>query len=87
MFSRCLFLIVFQNNTHVINLEIQDNWLEGQGGEYIAEMLKENCFIASLVGIRLTLRKLVHAIYRDFCYKQKCIGKFLIFLIGLLKKH
>ena len=41
--------ILFQNNTNVINLEIQDNWLEGEGGEYIAEMLNENCYIASLV--------------------------------------
>ena len=42
-------LIAFQNNVNVTDLEIQDNWLEGEGGEYISEMLKENCYIASLV--------------------------------------
>ena len=47
-------IVCFKNNTTVINLDLQDNWLEGDGGESIARMLKENCYITELVSYKLS---------------------------------
>ena len=44
-----LYAFLFQNNTIVLTLDLQDNWLEGVGGRHIAEMLKENIYITELV--------------------------------------
>lgn len=43
-------LVSTKNNTFITNLDLEDNWLEGEGGEYVARMLKENCYITELVG-------------------------------------
>ncbi|KAH3856608.1 hypothetical protein DPMN_099200 [Dreissena polymorpha] len=36
------------NNTFILALDLEDNWLCGEGGEYAAAMLKENCYITEL---------------------------------------
>ena len=33
------------NNTTVLKLNLADNALEAEGGQYIANMLRENCYI------------------------------------------
>ncbi|XP_069817384.1 leucine-rich repeat-containing protein 74B isoform X2 [Dendropsophus ebraccatus] len=35
-------------NTSIVNLNLSDNWLEGEGAAAIADMLKENCYISEL---------------------------------------
>ncbi|XP_072271568.1 uncharacterized protein [Pyxicephalus adspersus] len=35
-------------NTSIVNLNLSDNWLEGDGAAAIADMLKENCYISEL---------------------------------------
>ncbi|XP_056408268.1 leucine-rich repeat-containing protein 74B isoform X1 [Hyla sarda] len=35
-------------NTSIVNLDLSDNWLEGEGAAAIADMLKENCYISEL---------------------------------------
>uniref|UniRef100_H3B3F3 Leucine rich repeat containing 74A n=1 Tax=Latimeria chalumnae TaxID=7897 RepID=H3B3F3_LATCH len=40
--------IAMVNNTMVTNLELEDNWITGEGTSYIVEMLKENCYIQQL---------------------------------------
>ncbi|XP_046364134.2 leucine-rich repeat-containing protein 74B-like [Haliotis rufescens] len=37
-----------QINTSVVNLNLEDNWMEGEGGVYVSAMLKDNCFISEL---------------------------------------
>ena len=41
--------LVIQTNTTVLTLDLEDNWIEGTGAAYIADMLKENCYISELV--------------------------------------
>ena len=41
--------VVFQSNTKVLTLNLQDNWLGTEGGLAVCEMLKDNCFITDLV--------------------------------------
>lgn len=41
----------FQSNTHVLKLNLTDNWLGIEGGQHLCEMLKENCYIYDLVGV------------------------------------
>jgi hypothetical protein len=49
------FLIVstvfLQLNTAITSLDLHDNALEADGGIYIADMLKENCFLNELVSM------------------------------------
>ena len=40
---------MFQFNTITENLDLSDNYVEGEGATHIARMLKENAFITSLV--------------------------------------
>lgn len=42
-------IIVLQKNTYILSLDLEDNWLEEEGGEYIGDMLQENCYISELV--------------------------------------
>ncbi|XP_075687107.1 uncharacterized protein LOC142656102 isoform X2 [Rhinoderma darwinii] len=35
-------------NTSIVDLNLSDNWLEGEGAVAIADMLKENCYISEL---------------------------------------
>ncbi|XP_075070762.1 uncharacterized protein LOC142159852 [Mixophyes fleayi] len=35
-------------NTSIVNLNLSDNWMEGDGAAAIADMLKENCYISEL---------------------------------------
>ncbi|KAM5191677.1 leucine-rich repeat-containing protein 74B [Mantella aurantiaca] len=35
-------------NTSIVNLNLSDNWLEGDGAAAMADMLKENCYISEL---------------------------------------
>ena len=42
-------MFIEQNNSVVTKLDLSDNWLGPQGAEYLAKMLKENCFITDLV--------------------------------------
>ena len=44
-----LSLVIFQFNTITENLDLSDNYVEGEGAAHIARMLKENAFITSLV--------------------------------------
>lgn len=41
-----------------------DNWLEVEGGNYVAEMLKENCYITHVVSHILLVSK----------YMFQCLG-------------
>ena len=41
--------MIFQFNTITENLDLSDNYVEGEGAVHIARMLKENAFITSLV--------------------------------------
>ncbi|XP_043924297.1 leucine-rich repeat-containing protein 74B isoform X2 [Protopterus annectens] len=36
------------SNTTILKLNLRDNWLQGEGGAAVAEMLKENCFITDV---------------------------------------
>ena len=36
-------------NTSVIKLNLADNWIGAEGAGYVAEMLRENCYISDLV--------------------------------------
>ena len=44
---------ILQNNTKVEVLNLEENGLEGEGGTYIGNMLKENHFISNVVGAHL----------------------------------
>lgn len=39
----------FQSNTTIVTLDLHDNNMGDDGMRYIAEMIKENCYIVSLV--------------------------------------
>lgn len=41
--------LILQTNTAVIKLNLADNWISAEGAGYIAEMLRENCYISDLV--------------------------------------
>ncbi|KAK3736311.1 hypothetical protein QZH41_020784, partial [Actinostola sp. cb2023] len=41
--------IALVSNTSVIKLNLSDNWLGADGSSFIAEMLRENCYISDLV--------------------------------------
>ena len=43
--------LFLQTNTAVIKLNLADNWISAEGAGYIAEMLRENCYISELVMI------------------------------------
>ena len=43
--------LFLQTNTAVIKLNLADNWISAEGAGYIAEMLRENCYISDLVMI------------------------------------
>ena len=50
LFLTALFYKLFQQtNTSVIKLNLADNWIGAEGAGYIAEMLRENCYISDLV--------------------------------------
>ena len=36
------------SNMSITQLDLEDNWIEGEGAEYLAEMLKENFYISTL---------------------------------------
>ncbi|XP_075425135.1 leucine-rich repeat-containing protein 74B isoform X2 [Ascaphus truei] len=40
--------ISLETNTSIVNLNLSDNWLEGDGAAAIAETLKENCYISEI---------------------------------------
>ena len=42
-------VIIFQVNTSILELDLEDNWMEAEGAKDLAEMLMENCYIATLV--------------------------------------
>ena len=42
-------LLFLQFNTVTENLDLGDNYLEGDGAAYLCRMLKDNMFIVSLV--------------------------------------
>lgn len=44
-----VFLRQFQQNRTVKTLDLEDNGLEGEGAVFVADMLKENNFIAKVV--------------------------------------
>lgn len=44
--------IYTQTNTSIVKLDLEDNWLQCDGAKYIADMLKENCYIYDLVNFR-----------------------------------
>lgn len=44
-----VFLRQFQQNKTVETLDLEDNGLEGEGAVFVADMLKENQFIAKVV--------------------------------------
>jgi len=47
--------LILQTNTAVIKLNLADNWISAEGAGYIAEMLRENCYISDLVMIQSNL--------------------------------
>lgn len=46
--------IALVTNTSVIKLNLADNWIGSEGAGYIAEMLRENCYIADLAMVLMT---------------------------------
>lgn len=44
-----LFFVFLKANTSVIKLNLADNWIGAEGVGYVAEMLRENCYISDLV--------------------------------------
>jgi len=42
-------MYLIQRNTHVSKLNLEDNGLEGEGGLYIIDMLKENVVMSDVV--------------------------------------
>ena len=47
--------LILQTNTAVIKLNLADNWISAEGAGYIAEMLRENCYISDLVMVHSNL--------------------------------
>ncbi len=50
--TSCLFhnkLHNFQGNTHIEHLDLEDNCIGEQGALHLADMLRENCYITTLV--------------------------------------
>ena len=43
------FFVFLKANTSVIKLNLADNWIGAEGAGYVAEMLRENCYISDLV--------------------------------------
>lgn len=46
---------VFQSNTKILKLDLSDNWINPEGGVFIANMLKENCYITELVRFKISI--------------------------------
>ena len=44
-----VFFVFLKANTSVIKLNLADNWIGAEGAGYVAEMLRENCYISDLV--------------------------------------
>uniref|UniRef100_A0A8D2LKX3 Leucine rich repeat containing 74A n=1 Tax=Varanus komodoensis TaxID=61221 RepID=A0A8D2LKX3_VARKO len=41
--------IALVSNTTITHLELEDNWILGEGTTYLVQMLRENCYIQEMV--------------------------------------
>ena len=57
-YTRFVFFVFLKANTSVIKLNLADNWIGAEGAGYVAEMLRENCYISDLVCVTCYLLNL-----------------------------
>ncbi|KAH0620474.1 hypothetical protein JD844_020982 [Phrynosoma platyrhinos] len=52
--------IALVSNTTITHLELEDNWILGEGTTYLVQMLRENCYIQEMVNYRVIELDLSH---------------------------
>uniref|UniRef100_A0A670IEX0 Leucine rich repeat containing 74A n=1 Tax=Podarcis muralis TaxID=64176 RepID=A0A670IEX0_PODMU len=45
--------IALVSNTTITHLELEDNWILGEGATYLVQMLRENCYIQEMMCIEI----------------------------------
>ena len=53
--SKLMPINLLKTNTYVVSLNLADNSIGPEGAGYMAEMLKENCYISELVSMKYLL--------------------------------